>query len=305
MEVEKIIKYFLIGNLYSGKIIYEMTNATKPKTVYEANQIFTLFQNTRKYAHNTKINSFTVSVFVDSIIMIIKTEELFPIERNFEIFKKIKNGVPNLYEISVDWNLNLYKQSLNEKITKIIYDYFKDMNSSRKALNTISFKKNDLNEIIDEESDEYKKENDNEIKKASKRNSLISNSIDMDKISLNSIKLDKTILVKDKTKIQSSIKKNDNKSKKISVKMIDEMEDKTNMYKSLIQSSSLVKINNGINNLNKSMKDSRMAEKYANDLKKIVTKITCCKKVIFFFIILIIIIQVIAIPLIIKFCYSF
>lgn len=127
----------------------------------------------------------------------------------------------------------------------------------------------------------------------------------MDKISLNSIKLDKTILVKDKTKVQSSIKKNDNKSKKISVKMIDEMEDKTNMYKSLIQSSSLVKINNGINNLNKSMKDSRMAEKYANDLKKIVTKITCCKKVIFFFIILIIIIQVIAIPLIIKFCYSF
>ena len=330
MEVEKIIKYFLIGNLSSGKVIYEMSNVSKPKTIYEANQIFTLYQKTRKHAHSTKVNTFTVSIFLDNIIMIIKTDELFPIERNFEIFKKIKNSIPNLSELSIDWNLNLYKQGLNEKITKIIYDYFKDLNISRKkVLNTISFKKNEINDIIDEESAEYKKEKESieskenkeseyDDKKSSKKNnSLISNSIDVDKFSFNSIKLDKTVIVKDRDKnktnfkSQYSIKKVDNnKSKKITVKMIDEANDKTNMYKSLIQSSSLVKINNNQNNsLSKSrnnlIRESRMTEKYVNDLKNIVSKITCCKRFIFFCIILIIIAQAIAIPLIIKFSYSF
>ena len=35
MEVEKVIHYLLIGNLLSGKVIYEMTNIIDPKTIYE------------------------------------------------------------------------------------------------------------------------------------------------------------------------------------------------------------------------------------------------------------------------------
>ena len=313
MEVEKIIHYILIGNLVSGKIIYEMTNIIGPKVLYEANLIFSSFQKKKHHSQNTKINSFTVSIFIDNIIMIMKTDELYPIERNFDLFKKIKKSVPNLYELSLDWNLNLYKQSISEKITKIIYDYFSDLNSSRKILNTVSYIKNDINDIIEEESDENKMEssvsskNSNSINnKNKKRNSLISSN-DGDKISLSNIKLDKTVFVKErKSKIfDKSI--DNNKSKRISVKMIDDNENnKTNMYKSLIQSSSLVRINNNENDkMRNTMRESHMTNKYVSDLKNIVTNISCCKRFIIFFIVLVIIIQVVAIPLIILYSYSY
>ena len=314
MEVEKIIHYILIGNLVSGKIIYEMTNIIGPKVLYEANLIFSSFQKKKHHSQNTKINSFTVSIFIDNIIMIMKTDELYPIERNFDLFKKIKKSVPNLYELSLDWNLNLYKQSLSEKITKIIYDYFSDLNSSRKILNTVSYIKNDINDIIEEESDENKMEssvsskNSNSINnnKNKKRNSLISSN-DGDKISLSNIKLDKTVFVKErKSKIFDKSGDN-NKSKRISVKMIDDNENnKTNMYKSLIQSSSLVRINNDENDkMRNTMRESHMTNKYVSDLKNIVTNISCCKRFIIFFIVLVIIIQVVAIPLIILYSYSY
>ena len=314
MEVEKIIHYILIGNLVSGKIIYEMTNIIGPKVLYEANLIFSSFQKKKHHSQNTKINSFTVSIFIDNIIMIMKTDELYPIERNFDLFKKIKKSVPNLYELSLDWNLNLYKQSLSEKITKIIYDYFSDLNSSRKILNTVSYIKNDINGIIEEESDENKMEssvssknsNSNNNNKNKKRNSLISSN-DGDKISLSNIKLDKTVYVKErKSKIFDKNNAN-NKSKRISVKMIDDNENnKTNMYKSLIQSSSLVRINNNENDkMRNTMRESHMTNKYVSDLKNIVTNISCCKRFIIFFIVLVIIIQVVAIPLIILYSYSY
>ena len=316
MEVEKIIHYILIGNLVSGKIIYEMTNIIGPKMLYEANLIFSSFQKKKHHSQNTKINSFTVSIFIDNIIMIMKTDELYPIERNFDLFKKIKKSVPNLYELSLDWNLNLYKQSISEKITKIIYDYFSDLNSSRKILNTVSYIKNDINDIIQEESDENKMEssvsskNSNNINnnnnKNKKRNSLISSN-DGDKISLSNIKLDKTVYVKErKSKIFDKSGDN-NKSKRISVKMIDDNENnKTNMYKSLIQSSSLIRINNNENDkMRNTMRESHMTNKYVSDLKNIVSNISCCKRFIIFFIVLVIIIQVVAIPLIILYSYSY
>ena len=315
MEVEKIIHYILIGNLVSGKIIYEMTNIIGPKVLYEANLIFSSFQKKKHHSQNTKINSFTVSIFIDNIIMIMKTDELYPIERNFDLFKKIKKSVPNLYELSLDWNLNLYKQSLSEKITKIIYDYFSDLNSSRKILNTVSYIKNDINDIIEEESDENKMEssvssknsnNNNKNNKNKKRNSLISSN-DGDKISLSNIKLDKTVFVKERKSKIFDKNNNNNKSKRISVKMIDDNENnKTNMYKSLIQSSSLVRINNNENDkMRNTMRESHMTNKYVSDLKNIVTNISCCKRFIIFFIVLVIIIQVVAIPLIILYSYSY
>ena len=312
MEVEKIIHYILIGNLLSKKVIYEMSNTIDPKTIYEANLIFSNYQKRKHHSINTKIESFTVSIFIDNIIMIIKTDTLYPIERNFELFKKIKNSVPNLYELSLDWNLNLYKQNISEKITKIIYEYFNDMNNSRKILNTVSYIKNDISDIIEEESDENKKDSSISSKnskknKKDKRNSLISSSIDEDKFSFNNVKLDKTLYVKGG---KSKIFKNDenNKSKKMSVKMIDDNEDnKTNMYRSLIQSSSLVRIsnNNDINKTRNKQRESHLTNKYINDIKNIVWKISCCKKVILFFIILIILAQVVIIPLIIKYSYSY
>ena len=240
-----------------------------------------------------------------------KTDDLYPIERNFDLFKKIKREIPNLYELSLDWNLNLYKQSINEKITKAIHDYFSDLNSSRKILNTVSYIKNDINDIIEEESAENKIESSvsskNSNNKNKKRNSLISSN-DGDKISLSNIKLDKTVFVNErKSKIFNKSIDN-NKSKRISVKMIDDNENnKTNMYKSLIHSSSLVRINNNNENdkMRNTMRESQLTNKYVKDLKNIVSNISCCKRCIIFFIILIIIIQVVAIPLIILYSYSY
>ena len=304
MEVEKIIHYMLIGNVISGKVIYEMSNTIEPKTLYEANLIFSNFQKKKHHSQNTKINSFTVSIFIDNIIMIMKSDDVYPIERNFELFKIIRNTVPNLYDLSLDFNLNLYKQSLSEKITKIIHDYFSDLNNSRKALNTVSYIKNDINDIIEEESDENKKDSsissnyskNNKNDKQDRRNSLISSNTDGDNMKI----------IKKKSKI---FKNNENnKSVKISVKMIDDNEDnKTNMYKSLIQSSSLAKINNNndIYKSQSSLKNSHLTNRYVNDVKNIVYNITCCKKVILFIIILVIIVQVVVIPLIIKYSYSY
>ena len=304
MEVEKIIHYMLIGNVISGKVIYEMSNTIEPKTLYEANLIFSNFQKKKHHSQNTKINSFTVSIFIDNIIMIMKSDDVYPIERNFELFKIIRNTVPNLYDLSLDFNLNLYKQSLSEKITKIINDYFSDLNNSRKALNTVSYIKNDINDIIEEESDENKKDSsissnyskNNKNDKQYRRNSLISSNTDGDNMKI----------IKKKSKI---FKNNENnKSVKISVKMIDDNEDnKTNMYKSLIQPSSLAKINNNndIYKSQSSLKNSQLTNRYVNDVKNIVYNITCCKKVILFIIILVIIVQVVVIPLIIKYSYSY
>ena len=124
---------------------------------------------------------------------------------------------------------------------------------------------------------------------------------------MSNIKLDTTVFVKErKSKIfDKSI--DNNKSKRISVKMIDDNENnKTNMYKSLIQSSSLVRINNNENDkMRNTMRESHMTNKYVSDLKNIVTNISCCKRFIIFFIVLVIIIQVVAIPLIILYSYSY
>ena len=311
MEVDKVINYLLIGNLLSGKVIYEMSNSIDPKTLYEANLIFNNFQKKKHHNLNTQIECFTISIFIDNIIMIVKTDDVYPIERNFELFKKIKKSIPDLCELSLDWNLNLYKQSLNEKITKIIYDYFNDINNSRKVLNTMSYIKNNANSIIEEESDEnidYSSNSSqngiNKKNKNNKRNSLISNSIIGDKISLKDIKLDKTVyLKKNKSKIFND------KNKKVNINLIDDSEEnKTNMYKSLIQSSSLVKINNNNNDNIKTpntINETHITNKYVNDMKDIVWKITCCKRVICFFIVLFIIIVCVVIPLIIKYSYSY
>ena len=309
MEVEKVIHYLLIGNLLSGKVIYEMTNIIDPKTIYEGNLIFTYYQKKKHHPSNIQIDSFTISISVDNLIMIIKTDDLFPIERCFDLFKIIKKSIPNLQELSQDFNINLYKQSLKEKISKIIHDFFNEINNSRKIQNNINYIKNDVNNIIEEESDESNKDSSISSKNSKnykKSNSLISRTMDVDKFSFNSIKLDKTLYAK---KNNSKIfKKEKDNNKKISVKLIDDNEEnKTNMYRSLIQSSSLVKIDNN-NDIYKSkirLNESQMTNKYVNDLKNIVSKITCCKRVIIFIIILVIIIQVVVIPIIIKYSYSY
>ena len=173
MEVEKVIHYLLIGNLYSGKVIYEKSNVIDPKTIYEANLIFTNYQKKKIHSLNTQIELFTISIFSDNIIMIVKADELFPIERSFDIFKKIKKSIPDLYELSLDFNLNLYKQSLGEKILKIIQEYFNEINESRKIQNNFSYRKKDINNIIEEESDENKKDSSISSKNSRKEKKIV------------------------------------------------------------------------------------------------------------------------------------
>ena len=295
MEEEKIIQYLLIGNLTSGKVIYEMSNTTDAKTIYDINQIFNTYSKKRHHRpENTKVESYCIMITVERIIMISKVHSNFPYAQNFELFKKIKNSVPELSELSLNWSLVLHKQDLNVKISNAIHEFFTNLNNEQKMMNTISFKRN--NSKISSKYT-YNNYNDEELNMKI-RNSLISNnrSFDADKFSY-------TQMIPEKG--NNSINDNQNKvrkSKKVTIKIIDENneQDKTNASKSLVQSSLLVK------NKNKNpLQSSQMSYGLAREMQNIIWHISCCKKIIMFFLIIIIIAQIVAIPIIIYNSYSY
>ena len=295
MEEEKIIQYLLIGNLTSGKVIYEMSNTTDAKTIYDINQIFNTYSKKRHHRpENTKVESYCIMITVERIIMISKEHSNFPYAQNFELFKKIKNSVPELSELSLNWSLVLHKQDLNVKISNAIHEFFTNLNNEQKMMNTISFKRN--NSKISSKYT-YNNYNDEELNMKI-RNSLISNnrSFDADKFSY-------TQMIPEKG--NNSINDNQNKvrkSKKVTIKIIDENneQDKTNASKSLVQSSLLVK------NKNKNpLQSSQMSYGLAREMQNIIWHISCCKKIIMFFLIIIIIAQIVAIPIIIYNSYSY
>jgi hypothetical protein len=137
MEVKKIIKYLLIGNLSSGKVIYEMSNTTTPKTIYDINQIFNNYYKEQYFRQeNMKIEGYYMTITFERIFMIAKTDESFPFEKNFEVFKKIKERVPELS------NIYQSKDNLSSKIKNSIYEYFNTLNKDKQFVNSISTKRN-------------------------------------------------------------------------------------------------------------------------------------------------------------------
>lgn len=292
MEVEKIIQYLLIGHLPSGKIIYEMSNTSDPKTIFDINQIFnTLHKRRHHKPENIKVEKYNITISVERIIMISKTDDIFPLEQNFELFQKIKKDVPVLSQMTINWNLYLHndKQIINSKIKNSIYNFFNEMNNDKQIMNTVSFEKN-KNKINKMFTNNYYKEEEMNMRI---RNSIINNfkSFDVDKYSFKQ-------MIHKPDPFEG---KNTKKNRKISVMMIDDINktNKANNSKSLIQSSLI--INNNRNNI----QSPKISFNIMRELKDIIWQITCCKKIIFIILIIIIIAQIIAIPLIIYNSYSY
>ena len=304
MEIENIIHYLLIGDLTSGKIIYEMSNTIDAKTIYDINQLFnTYYKQHQHRPENTKVDSYYITITIERIIMISKTEENFPFRQNFELFKKIRDSVPEFSQMSLNWNLALNKNNIKTKISDAITDFFNDINyNNQQIVNTISY-----NKIKSKINKNYSNNYYNEEEKI--KNSLISNnnrSFDADRFSFTQMIQDKNSTNERHNLRGGNHLDKFNKNKRISVKIIDENnEEKTNISKSLIRSSLIVNNNNN-NSLNKSgLQPAEMSNSLLRELQDLIWQITCCKKIIIFFLIFIIIAQIVVIPIIINNCYSY
>lgn len=303
MEVEKIIQYLLIGNLTTGKIIFEMSNTKDPKTIFDINQIFNTYSKKRHHRpENTKVESYNIMITVERIIMISKTDEsYFSYVEDFDLFKQIKNSVPELSQLTLVWSTVHNKQDLNVKISNAINDYFNHLNNLHKMMNTISFNKNDI-KLNPVNTKKYYNEEEMNM-----RNSLISNRTnDADKYSYTQMVQDKgnKIIINDRNSLNNINKLI--KKKKVSIKIIDENneQDKSNISKSLIRSSLLVQNNNNTNK-NNIIPSSKISYGLLRELQNLIWHISCCKKIIFFFLIIIIIAQIVIIPVIIYCSYSY
>ena len=301
MQVEKIIHYLLIGNLNSGRIIYEMSNKTDPKTIYDINQIFNSYHKQHHHKpENSKIDDYYMMITIERIIMISKTEPNFPFIQNFELFKKINEGIPELSEMSLNWNLPLHKKSLNMKISEKIKEFFAELNMN-KIMNTVSFKRNRNSTVNKIYTNNYYNEEQMNMRI---RNSLISNlnnsiSFDADKYSFTQMIQDKS----NRSINANNDKNNKIKNNKISVRMLDDNneQDKTNINKSLIQSSII--INN--NKIGAQQQLNHLPNGILRELQNILWNISCCKKMIIVVLVFIVIAQIIIIPVVIHSSYSY
>ena len=289
MEVKKIIKYLLIVNLASGKIIYEMSNSPNPETIYDINQIFNAYYKQHfQRAENMQVDGYYLTMTLERIFIMAKTDDSFPFEKNFEFFKKIIDEVPELS------NPHLNSKNISLKIKNTIYNYFNNKNSDKQPLKTISLKKNN-NQLYKMKTNSCYNEEDIIMKV---RNTLINNSknLDIDKSSfVNMIhdkdnKKDRKILIK---------------SKKITVRTVDDsISEKNKNTGNNPLTTSKLEIKNKISD-NKFQPTPAMYTNLIRELQKIIWQISCCKKIIFVILIIIIIAQIIAIPIIITKSYSY
>ena len=301
MNTKNIIKYLLIGNLYSGKVVYEMINTKDPKIIYDINQIFHSYTKKRHIkSENVEIEGYYMSISLERIIMISKVDETLPMNQIFDLFNKINDEVPQLKKMSLDWSLILHKEAINSKINKIIDDFFTNLNKLNKNLqfrNTISFqnkksfKINNIHNKYDEEQNILK-----QIKK-----SLISNNLDFDKFSFNNL-IESNNSINNKNSINENISININSKNKKNIKLIDDNDqDKTNLSKSLVRASLIANINNN----KKSTSNQKLVYSILRELENLIWKISCCKKIIVVILIIIAIGQILAIILLVKYSYSY
>ena len=96
MEIEKIIQYLLIGNLISGKIIYELQYTNDKNIIYEIKHLFNTY-SIKPYLNqeNLKIESYYINISIEKLIMISKTNASFTIEQNLEL------NIPDLFQYSL------------------------------------------------------------------------------------------------------------------------------------------------------------------------------------------------------------
>ena len=237
-----------------------------------------------------------MTITFERIFMIAKTDESFPFEKNFEVFKKIKERVPELS------NIYQSKDNLSSKIKNSIYEYFNTLNKDKQFVNSISTKRN-KSKFFRMKTNRYYNEEEINMKMKS---SLISNSrsFEVDKLSGGRMIQDKENSIRDKNIKQ----RNKNiKNQKVSINLIDDnsWKDKTIGNKSLkpLNQSNLIVENN--NKRLQMQSSTAMNNNLIRELENLIWQITCCKKIIFIILIIIIIAQIIVIPIIIKKSYSY
>ena len=308
MELENIIQYLLIGNLKTKKIIYEMQNTIDSNILYEIKQLFNTYsikKNLRE--ENTKVESYYINISVEKIIMISKTNTIsFSLEQNYELFEKIKKNVPELDEIPLESRKRRHKQSLNSKITNIIYDFFQYINANKQIIseNYFKIKSKEPNKIITRNNNKNTVNNKINFKK-SLINVENNKSIDYDKSSTRQI-INTPIKIISKEQEENIYnqyfkhKKNKNE-KEISEKKGDKL------------SKIVLNENNGLDNID-NINISRTFYQFGMNnspeiiLKEVeneIKKITCCRRFIIFILILIILIEITIIPIIIINVYSY
>lgn len=319
MEIETIVQYLLIGNLISGKIIYELQYTNDINIIYEIKNLFNTYSiKTNLNQENIKIESYYINISVEKLIMISKTNVSFTIEQSLELFNIIRKSIPDLIRYPlIKPNIKKEKQSLTTKITNIIYDYFQYVNANKQIISEAFFKihpKNNNNLIHYHKNDNKIKSNNDKNKnifmnnKNIKNNSVIdeNKTIDIDKSSNRQFLKESTNNIdyfgQPKIVYPSDNKNNNNNNKNILNQLElnqkkEEEEENYNIIKSLHKSRNLFKKENtkdiflfkNSNNLN----NSNNSNNYKN------------RKIMIFILIIIIVAQIVTIPLIIINSYSY
>ena len=314
MEIDKIIQYLLIGNLINGKIIYEMQNTNDINIIYEIKHLFSTYSIKHNLSQeNIKVESYYINISSDKLIMISKTSASFSIEQNLELFEKIKKNIPDLinYPLNQLIKKKKEKQSLESKITNIIYDYFQYVNANKQIVSEAYFKYNLQNSnIIHFPKKIIHKNNDKDNKIYSKHNQITNlitedntKNIDIDKSSNRhilkegnySINLGRNKMT-DLNKNQYKGKNNDKLNELELNKNKEEEEDYTNIIKILNQSRILFEMTNN-NNIMNFKSNQIINNTNSNNYKN--------RKKVILVLIIVILVQIIAIPLIIINSYSY
>ena len=303
MEIDKIIQYILIGNVVTGKIIYEMQNTNDFNIIYEIKQLFktySLKHNLRQ--ENIKVESYYINISLDKLIMISKTNVSFSIEQNLELFEKIKRNAPEIINYPLKTKKKNEKQNLASKITNIIFDYFQYINANKQIISESYFKfkpKVILNEsnktIVNKEINKIitSGNNNNSINKSSSRKIFKNKMNDVNNIyNQNKNKNRKSLIDVDDKK---------NKAKELVLNQKKEEEDEnsvnSNIIKSLYQSRVMFKINESNNIINPELLSINSMKFNRNNSKN--------KKIVILIFLIIILIQIVFIPLIIINSYSY
>ena len=315
MEIEKIIQYLLIGNLISGKIIYELQYTNDKNIIYEIKNLFNTY-SIKPYLNqeNLKIESYYINISVEKLIMISKTNASFTIELNLELFNKIRKSIPDLIKYPfIKPNIKKEKQSLSTKITNIIYDYFQYINANKQIISEAFFKihpKNN-NNLIHYHKNVFKNNNRNiYINNKNKKNIITvenNKTIDIDKSSNRQILKESTntidyfgpkIIYPNDNKINYNENKNKNQLNQLVLNQIKEEEEENyNIIKSFYRSRNLFKKDN--------TKDLFLFKKSNNLNNSNNSNNSKNRKIMIFILIIIIIAQIATIPLIIINSYSY
>ena len=135
MEFNDIFEYLLLGNLISGKILYELKNTSDITIINDINQLFYNFSLQKKLISlKNNIDSYYISFAEEQLIMISKLKIAFSQEQNSELFETIRNRVPDLIESKYIIKHKYRKRNLYLKITNVIYDYFQYINVDKRIM---------------------------------------------------------------------------------------------------------------------------------------------------------------------------